>query len=484
MDFNLKYFFRILLYLVFISLFWSCQKDDDFNTDSDYKLELSSDSVLFDTVFTTLGSTTKVLMVYNNSDKPVKISSVKLEGGTNSFFRLNVDGVPGVDFKDVEIDANDSMFVFMTVRIDPANSNNPLVVDDKIQFITNGNIQEVMLVAWGQDAHYIVANKFVSGLPPYRIVAAENQNVVWKADKPYVVYGYAVVDSAGSLFIGPGVKIHFHKGSGLWVYQGGSIKVKGNFERPVIFCGDRLEASYQDVAGQWDRIWINEGSIDNEINYAIIENAFIGLQLETLEQSMGNQLKISNTIIRNMSGWGVFTRFYKVDASNLEITNCSLDAIYLSTGGNYSFTHCTIGNYWSGAARQTPSVLISNYYTDQSSQTMYAGNLSKAFFGNCIIYGNVEEELGFDRYSDLSVLYNYRFENCLIRTSKASDSIVNCIRNKDPLFSDISGKDFTLSGNSPCIGKGKYEIAQTVPLDFFGKPRLPLPDLGAYQYVP
>jgi len=474
--------FQILSLVFLIFVLASCEKKDDFITDSSYTLDFSADSIVFDTVFTTIGSASRNLIVYNNSDQPVKISSIRLEGGTGSAYRINVDEKSGWNFQEVEIAANDSIFGFMTVKIDPNNANNPLVVEDKIRFITNGNEQEISLVAWGQDAHYIVANKLLNGYLPYRIVAAEGQNVVWMADKPYVVYGYAVVDSTGSLFIGPGVKVHFHKNSGLWVYKGGSIKVNGVAENPVLFRGDRLEQSYNDLAGQWDRIWLNEGSVDNEFNYAIIENGFIGLQLETLGSSMGNMLKLNNTIIRNMSGWGIFSRFYKVEARNVVVGNCGLDAVYLSTGGSYDFRHCTFGNYWSEGVRQTPGLVISNFYIDQYAQTTYVGDLSKAYFGNCIVYGNIEEELAIEK--DNSAAFNFKLENCLIRTSLQHDSLVNCIRNKDPLFKDAFLNDYRLKENSPAIGKGKPEIGQSVPWDYWGVSRLPIPDLGAYQFKP
>ncbi|MCX6272148.1 MAG: hypothetical protein NTU44_13200, partial [Bacteroidetes bacterium] len=295
-------FFALLLLVAGSSVFFdSCTKDESYDTNSGLTLNFSSDSVIFDTVFTTLGSATRVLMVYNPSKKPVLISSIRLEQGDNSPFRINVDGISSSDVRNIEIEGKDSMFVFVKVRVDPTNQNSPLVISDHLVVETNGNTQQVDLVAWGQDAHYITANKFVNGLPPYRIVASDHQVVTWSNDKPYVVYGYAVVDSLGTLNIEEGTKIYFHKNSGLWVYRFGSLKVNGTLEKPVVFQGDRLEQEYQDIAGQWDRIWLNEGSVNNVINYAIIRNGFIGIQAETFQQSEGNQLILTNTKIRNMT---------------------------------------------------------------------------------------------------------------------------------------------------------------------------------------
>ncbi len=485
----MRFFFKRVLFsglaigllLGIVFTIGSCKKADSFDTSPSAKLSFSGDSILFDTVFTTIGSTTRAFMVYNNSKLAVKISSIELLGGTGSNFKVNVDGIAGSFFSDVEIEGNDSLFLFVNVRVDPTNQNSPLVISDKIRFVTNGNTQEIELVAWGQDAHYIVANKWLNANLPYKIVAAEHQTVTWTADKPYLVYGYAVVDSTGSLYIEPGVNIHFHKNSGLWVYKGGSIHVNGSKDKPVYFKGDRLETEYSDIPGQWDRIWINEGAVDNVINYAIIENGFIGLQTETMDASMGNNLQLTNTIIRNMSGWGLFSRHYDIVASNNLIYNCGLDLMYLSIGGNYDFRHCTFANFWNGGVRQTPSLIVSNFYMDEPNQLMYVGDLDKAYFGNCIIYGNIEEELALAKSDDASK-FNYKFENCLIRTKLNSDSLLSCIKNKDPLFEDFTLGKFNPLNTSPIINKGAAWVAQSVPYDLNGDPRTPMPDLGALQH--
>lgn len=95
---------RYLLYLfIAVLLFNSCKKEDDFNTSQSFSLRFSTDTILFDTIFTTIGSTTEFLLVYNDENKPVKISSIRLANGNSSLFRLNVDGTPGKIFNDIEI---------------------------------------------------------------------------------------------------------------------------------------------------------------------------------------------------------------------------------------------------------------------------------------------------------------------------------------------------------------------------------------------
>ena len=133
--------------------FLSCKKDK-LLTSSSVHLSFSKDSVLFDTVFTTIGSATRQIRVRNTNSQKINISSVRLEQGVSSNFIINVDGVSGKEVTNVEILANDSVFIFIQVNVNPTNALSPLIIQDKILFDINGNQQSVALEAWGQDAHY------------------------------------------------------------------------------------------------------------------------------------------------------------------------------------------------------------------------------------------------------------------------------------------------------------------------------------------
>jgi len=476
--------------LIFSFLFIGCKKDDQINDDPSLKLVFSSESILFDTVFSTVGSTTRKFYVKNPTNDNIVISSIHLANGTASQYSMNVDGTPTQNIDNVEIAPDDSIFIFVKVTVDPQNSNSPMVVRDSIIFEFNGNMQDIDLTAWGQDAHYIVANKTIGGSLHYKIVAGENENITWPNDKPYLVYGYAVVDSTGHLNIDPGCRIHFYNNSGMWIYKGGSFNVNGTLDEPVTFQGSRLEAGYKDLPGQWDRIWINEGTNDNVINYAIIKNGFIGIQAETMSASMGNRLKITNTVIKNMTGIGLLSRYYKIIGGNCVFANCGGYAMALTTGGSYDFRHCTLGNYYSYSSRQTPSLLITNYYEDLSTGTIFAGDLDSAYFGNCIIFGSNAEELALDSTSGAT--FHYKFENCLLKSSVNTGTVyfTDCIFNQDALFMNYNNNDYSLMPGSAAIDAGNINIIYSSILDLAkdlkGNNRTlnPPPDLGAYDYEP
>lgn len=483
-----------LLALVLIFLFSSCIKDRDISDNPSFSLSFSADTLLFDTVFTTIGSTTRYLKVYNRNDKPVKISRIWLAGGTASQFRINVDGDPATSVQDIELSDGDSLFVFIRVTVDPTQQDAPLIVTDSILFELNGNLQDVDLAAWGQDAHFFVGNKTIPGLSyPYTILAEEGETVYWEDDKPYVIYGWGVVDSTARLQIGPGVDIHFHQNSGLWVYRGGSIQVFGEKDSLVTFQGDRLEYDFRDLPGQWDRIWLNEGSVNNEFTYAVIKNGFIGLQAEITNESMGNALVLNNTVIQNMSRWGLFTIAYNVVAANSLFVNCAANTVFATTGGNYDFRHCTFANYWNNSVRLEPSFALSNNLIipqpDGSSVTLL-GDLN-AYFGNCIIYGNRDEEMLFS--NDESVAFEFVFDHCNLKTEMDISDFshyINCLKNKDPEFVDYSVQNYRLDTLSPASDVGSIEVINGAPLDLSldldQNSRLSDtgPDLGAYEFIP
>ena len=265
-----------ILILAGVAIFAGCRKDI-LVTDSSAKLEFSLDTVIFDTVFTTIGSVTKSVKVYNPHNRTIKISSIEIAGGSSSNFRMNVDGDPGNAINDIEIEGKDSMFIFVEVTVDPNNTNSPLIISDSITFITNGNLQDVILVAWGQDAYYHTANQYGGLVDPtgdtlkvwYHSITC---NATWTNDKPHVVYGYAIVEPTCCLNIDAGANVYFHSGSGLLVgnpfseQTGACLKVNGTVDNPVTFQGDRLEWDYHDIPGQWDRIWFSATSSNNEIN--------------------------------------------------------------------------------------------------------------------------------------------------------------------------------------------------------------------------
>jgi hypothetical protein len=463
--------------LLFVSLF-SCKKEQ-FNTDNSALLSFSTDTIQFDTVFTTIGSATQNFKVYNPYKKPIKISSIALADGR--FFRLNINGQSAKHVENVEIDAEDSLFIFVEVNVDPNNQSNPLIVQDSIVFTTNGNKQDVKLVACGQDVN------FING----EII---RHDTTWTANKPFLVYNSMLVDSGVTLTITAGTKIYFHHGSRLYVL--GTLIASGDVYDPILFRNDRLEHWYDDVPGQWAGIYfatkrLNNnvvfGSKDNLLNYCEIKNAIIGIQADT-NMNSDPTVTISNTKILNMNAVGIYGLGTNIKAWNDVIANCGQYALALTIGGSYEFYHCTIYNYWAYSNRQTASVLLNNYYQDINGNYQVR-SLYKANFGNCIVYGNKDNEIEFDPFSTSST-FNFNFTNCLLKidpTTSTTDLTrwINIFKNQSPGLKNPEIDDFSLDTLAYVKDKGDITIGGYFPIDIKNDSRISdgHPDIGAYERI-
>lgn len=464
-----------MLLILSIGYLFSCE-DDKYINSPDVKLRFSVDTVLFDTVFTTIGSTTQHLKIYNPYSQKVLVSEVKLAKGDASNFRLNINGVSANEVKDLEIAPFDSLYIFVEVTVDPNGQNLPLIVKDSIEFVTNNNHQNVDLVAWGQDFNLIKKQVL--------------KNTIWTKEKPYLVYNYAYVDSNATLTIEPGTRIYFHKDAGLYVK--GTVKAKGTIEDPIRLYGDRLESVYANVPDQWNGVLLYSGSKNNEFVNVEIKNANIGLQVGNIENEGYSTATLSNVKIQNMAYAGIFAMKSDIHADNCLITNCGFYAVALLVGGNYEFDQTTIANYWGGyglKSRSTPSVQIQNYLIVSKDQPAYIGDLSKAEFDNCIISGNAADGNELLLSSNSEASYNYKFDHCILQVADTfnisnTSHYINIQKGVDPKFVDPYKKyNFELDTLSPAKDVGKLSVAKLYPTDLKGRNRLSDngPDLGALE---
>ena len=351
----MRYFITFLICVAIISVS-SCRKD--FSTIPNFgSLEFSKDTVFLDTVFTNIGSSTYNLKIYNRGSKAITIPEISLENGVNSNYRLNVDGIPGKEFNNIDILAKDSIFIFVETTINVDETPNPLYTD-KILFDTGVNQQDVDLVTLVQDANFI----FPGRDPITRKIDSltiDGQETIIKGRfltdaeltitnaKPTVFYGYAAVPANKTLTIEAGAKLYFHDNSGLIVDDGATLKVNGTLTEKVVFEGDRLEHRFNQTPGQWGTIWIRPGSKNNIIKHAQIKNAIIGFLVEGFNPfSRAPTLKLENTEIYNHSNFGVLGRQTSIEGNNVVIGSAGQSSLAGTIGGSYKFTHSTFANFW------------------------------------------------------------------------------------------------------------------------------------------
>lgn len=493
-----KYFFGFLT-LIFIA--FACNPDDNFITDSGAKLEFSLDTLRFDTVFTELGSATRTIKVFNRNNRPVSISRISVQD-PNTKFRFNIDGVPGNEAQDVEIAANDSLYIFGEVTINPDDplSLSPYIVEDALLFETNGNEQVVYLEAFGQNANYI-PNRFAQN--QFALLSCDFGDEFWTDTLPYVIYGVLFINEC-TLHIPAGAEIYVHGGiarqidpatdesliynSGLiYVDSMGHVEIDGTLERPVTIQGDRLESPFAEVSGQWVGIYMR--SPDNKISHTTIKNAQFGVRVDP-----NASLEIDNSQIYNMSSAGLVGVAADIDAENCLIYNTGSFNAQMILGGNYSFDYCTMASYGVDAS----AVSISNgLCLDQFCEEALTNDL-QADFRNCIIYGSRQDEIvleDFTRRGDNVTDLDYRFENCIVRVQDLIDEnepgsypdfFDNCnpcnnAAPSDALFVDPNDDNYFLDTLS--IAEGQAQVISTIDTDLEGNERdAETPDIGVYEY--
>lgn len=453
-----------------IAIFSSSCREDDFNESPDFLLEFSVDTVFFDTIFNTIGSSTQIVKAYNRSSERVRIGTIDLENDPNNSYRINIDGLSGTSFTDIEIGAEDSLFFFVEVTVTPGDNELYPFVDGAVRFTTNGNLQRLPLVAWGWDAIFYPraqdSVRVVPGLPPFYTISDDPGTINWTADRPIVVRNYLVIDEGQRLNIEPGTQVFFHQGAGLWIYSGGSIQAVGTPQEPIRFQGDRLEPFFEEQPGQWDRIWVNEGSQNNRFENVVIKNNLIGLQVEPLPfgeatgQLSNNTLQLKNVIIRNNSIASLFVRNYKVEGENLLFTRAGQHVLITQGIGQFRFDHCTFANNWNFGIRQTPAVFLTNLY-QVDENTVGVGDILNSGFRNCIFHGNGFNEFAVDFNTDNANI-NLNFTNCLFRAEEevilaleAAEYLSGQIYvNEQPGFINFAAGDVRLREDAFVRGKG------------------------------
>ena len=406
---------KFFSFLLMVILFFACKPEQLITTDPSAKITFSKDTVLFDTVFTTVGSVTKRFAIYNKNKNAINISSIHLTN-ENDFatYRLNADGIAGNNITDLEIKGNDSAFVLVEVTLKANATERPFLIEDSIQFTYNEQKTQVQLVSYGQNAHFY-SDSILTG------------NITWANDLPYVIYGGILVDSLSKLTIEPGVKIYLHKDAVM--YAKGTIEMNGTATDSITLQGDRRESEYYNEPGQWSCVQFLPGSINNKISHTTIKNAVYGVVVGTYPvYGLQPNLQIENSIIKYSMATGIFGINAKINAYNNLVFACGQYAFFVQLGGDYDIVHNTFGQTNNFTNRQTSGVTLTDFLKYNS--VVYTERLTFNLMNN-IIWGNLRDELYINYKSP--ALPMYTLSNNLMRSSN-SDYNSNNILNRDPMF--------------------------------------------------
>lgn len=426
--------------------FFSCKpKDEVLSTNANDRLSFSEDTIFFDTLFTSVGSITKRLIVHNRNKNRVRVSSIILAGGSNSPYSIIVNGRSGPSLSDLDILGNDSIYVLIKVLIDPSNQNLPFLVSDSILFHTNSNKQKVLLETYGQDAHFYTKETVPC-------------NTVWTNDKPYVLYDTISIDAGCELKIEAGCKIYLHNAATINVK--GTLTIEGTALDSVLIASDKLDASAKNDLGQWGGIIFQSTSSGNAISWTTIRNASTALKLlPVVDSDTIPELILDHVYLLHASKGLIDAAEVDLNASNLVMSHCP-KAILKHTGGCGVWKHCTFANYSSGFFREESNMILGSN-----------ARVLKMYVFNSILWGDKTDEVAAINSPGV-LLTSTIWKSTYTGTSSN-------ILNTNPLFKNTSQFDFRLQSTSPAIDLCTPE---GVADDIIATPRDASPDAGAYEF--
>lgn len=460
----------------------SCEEDVEFGFGGGSNVGFSVDTLHFDTVFSGVMTSTQRFKVYNNGDKGVRVSRVRLGSGGESGFMVNVDGVSGTSFDDVEIYDSDSLFVFVKLKAKEQGADIPVDIKDSLVFaFENGMDRKVMLCASVQDANVLKAC----------VVDGEK---ILGGSKPYIIYDSLVVAEGGALKVEAGVRLFFSNEAEMRVR--GRLLCYGSVDAPVVMRGLRTDKMfpylpYDRLDGQWGGVYLFSESVGNELHYVDIHGGRYGVRcgrsgVET------NKLLMTNSSVHNVASDVLMMDYSAGVFINCEFSNAKGNCVTL-VGGHTQFLHCTLAQFYPWDASHGSAL----YFCNVKNDTIYP--LDKADFINCFITGGSDDEIFGSRLENSDAAFNCRFINCAVNTdidSEASRSyFTDCVNEKvdNSAFRASNFKcvdtdnyiyDFGLDSQSIARGLGNGGYNDYAPTDKNGVVRpTENPDAGCYQYV-
>jgi len=434
--------------------------EDGFTTSPSDQPVYSTDTLRIGTVFTAEGTPTNRFKVFNRHDKGLSISKISFrDPAMEEIFRLNVDGVSGKSFDNVEIRANDSIFVLVEATLPESGTDLPVELNAELDFVANGVTSTVVLNAFGQDVTRLVDFKVAS-------------DMTLSGAKPYQIYDSLVVAEGATLTLDAGTTLYFHDKAELVVH--GTLISNGTPDRRVNMTGDRFgqvvgRIPYEIMSGQWGGVYFYGTTRDNRLSHTSIRNSVYGVYIDSVSvDALDPVLTLVNCQLRNSTGAVLVANYAPVKAVGCEFAEAAKGVVYVNEG-NHVFNQCTFSNNYLFAAITGPML-----YLD--------GENVGADISNSILYGMGGEVLP----SDLAGKPVY-FRNCLFAAAGTDDeNFINSIWDADPLFYTVREDyhfDYRLREGSPAIGAGDPSLClPEASSDMYGLTRGNAPDVGAYVF--
>ncbi|RME96584.1 MAG: right-handed parallel beta-helix repeat-containing protein [Bacteroidetes bacterium] len=274
----------------------------------------------------------------------------------------------------------------------------------------------------------------------------------------------------------------------LFTLPNGRIHFAGTLEEPIIVQGDRLEAGFQELPGQWLGIVIGRESRGNLVEHTIIKNSQFGIYADS-----ASELRLRNTIIHTTSSSALLGIHSEIQAENCLFYDNAANAVQFLHGGDYQLDHCTTASYGVDAS----ALALSNFQCYNDDCTENSVYRLRATFRNSIFAGSRRDEIimqdAFERMEP--EFWQLDMDHCLVKVDQLltgsngrysdffSTYCLDCFNadQDDPLFADIGENDYHLDTLSVAQNRGL--VIPSLPLDLEGTPRDEMPDIGCYERV-
>lgn len=470
----LRYFLLLMASVTMAAGFTACINDDISTSPSDQPT-FSVDTLKMGTVFTEDVTVTHKFTVRNRNDKGINISDIRLSGPNADLFRLNVDGLAGKTFQNVEIRANDSIYVFVEATLPANGGTTPQTVNATVDFLTNGVTSHVVLRADGQDVTRLRA-----------LTITEDTHLT--KGRPYQIFDSLVVAEGSTLTLDPGADLRFHDGATFIVR--GTLICNGTLRDPVSIAGDRTgnvitDITFDLMSRQWNGLQFTVSSHGNRMVHTHLRNTWYGVIVSGDGKPSADgapKLWLQNTRLRNSGDLVLEVYDADVQAYGCEFAEAANGVVRLQ-GGSHIFNHCTFANYYLFSAIGGAALTLEHLSPENDAET--GTPYTKALISNSIIYG-----LGPDISPGDLLGTEVTLNHCLLRSNGTDDdNFIACLWDKDPLYYTVREDyifDYRVKPESPAIGAG--DPALTLPdaaVDAYGLTRsTTAPTLGAYVYQP
>lgn len=438
--------------------------DDSITTSPSAQPLYSTDTLHIGYTFAGEGTPTRTFKVYNRNSKGISISSIKLrEADSDVSWRINVDGIAGTDFANVDIRGNDSIYVLVEATFPQNPAPGQVEYNAHMDFIVNGVESTVVLNAFSENVTTIKALEVSS-------------DMTLTAEYPYRIMESIVVQPGAKLTLAPGVRLHFHDKALMKI--DGTLVSNGTAKAPVMMDGDRFDQvvgriPYEIMSGQWRGIEFGPESTGNRLVHTVVRNTVEGVRYVQRQDDAyvsEPELTLLRSRLTNSQTTVLASEARNITAIGCEFSEGGGGLVSLASG-RHVINHCTFSNNYLFSAISGAALTL-------------AGQEISADVANCIIYG-----LGADVTPGTLDGMDVMIRRCLIRSNGTDDNnFIETIWGQDPMYYTVRNDylfDYRLRPGSPAIGTADPLL--TMPeayTDFYGVERsAAMPDLGAYVFT-